>query len=100
VKDVILHDEAQKEMEEAASWYEEKRIGLGDDFLDMVDKTFVEIARTPGAFGFFSNTEFRKRSTKRFPYLIIYREREDDIWVVAVAHTKRKPRYWLNRTKP
>jgi plasmid stabilization system protein ParE len=34
---------------------------------------------------------------RRFPYLIVYRKREDVIEVVAVAHARRKPSYWKKR---
>jgi hypothetical protein len=34
----------------------------------------------------------------RFPYLLIYREREDGvIQILAVAHTSRRPGYWKER---
>jgi hypothetical protein len=29
----------------------------------------------------------------QFPYTIVYRERERDIYV-AIAHTTRRPNYW------
>jgi hypothetical protein len=32
--------------------------------------------------------------------MLVYREREDDIQIIAVAHTSRKPGYWNTRTKP
>lgn len=35
--------------------------------------------------------------TNRFPFTIIYVEREQEFLVIAVAHTSRKPGYWKNR---
>jgi toxin ParE1/3/4 len=99
VRKVVFNEEAQEEMEEASLWYEAKKAGLGEDFLAMVEKALAEISRSPKAFGFFQKTEFRKRQTKKFPYLVIYKEREDHVWVVAVAHGKRKPGYWLRRAE-
>ena len=32
-----------------------------------------------------------------FHYSVIYRERDDGISVIAVAHPSRKPGYWLDR---
>jgi len=29
-----------------------------------------------------------------FPYKVVYRIRETDLYVVAVAHTSRRPNYW------
>ncbi|WP_339378699.1 hypothetical protein [Calothrix sp. NIES-2100] len=34
---------------------------------------------------------------QRFPYLIFYTELEEVIWVIAIAHSKRKPNYWKQR---
>jgi plasmid stabilization system protein ParE len=38
--------------------------------------------------------QFRVRG---FPYKVAYRIREHDIYVVAVAHTSRRPGYWKDR---
>jgi hypothetical protein len=35
----------------------------------------------------------------RFPYSVVYLEDEDEIWVLAVAHAKRRPGYWRGRLK-
>jgi toxin ParE1/3/4 len=32
-----------------------------------------------------------------FPYRLIYRERVDDLYIVAVAHASRRPGYWKRR---
>ncbi len=31
------------------------------------------------------------------PYAVLYIDREDAVWVVAVMHFKRKPGYWARR---
>ena len=31
---------------------------------------------------------------KRFPFSIIYLEKADRVWIVAVAHPSRRPGYW------
>ncbi len=33
----------------------------------------------------------------RFPYSIIFRVDSDRIYVIAVAHAKRRPGYWKDR---
>jgi plasmid stabilization system protein ParE len=35
--------------------------------------------------------------TNRFPYAVIYVERDEDVFIVAVAHTSQRPGYWKNR---
>ena len=33
----------------------------------------------------------------RFPYALLYKIREDGIRILAVMHTKRRPKYWIGR---
>jgi toxin ParE1/3/4 len=99
VKQVTLHEEALMEMGAAKDYYEEKKSGLGDEFLVEVENALASVASNPQAFGFYRSTKFRKRLVKRFPYLVIYRERTQDVWVLAIAHTKRKPGYWSHRAR-
>lgn len=42
---------------------------------------------------------FRRCLLQKFPYAIIYSIEPDHIHIIAVAHTKRKPGYWLIRHK-
>jgi hypothetical protein len=39
----------------------------------------------------------RRVMLKRFPYFIVFFDWQDVIFVVAVAHAKRRPRYWKRR---
>jgi hypothetical protein len=34
---------------------------------------------------------------KRFPYHVIYLEKQNDIRILAIAHDRRKPGYWKSR---
>ena len=42
----------------------------------------------------------RKATIQRFPYVIAFEERERRVLLLAVAHAKRRPLYWLTRAKP
>jgi len=42
----------------------------------------------------------RRVLVRRFPYSVVYLEKGGRLWVVAVAHAKRKPFYWIKRTIP
>lgn len=41
--------------------------------------------------------QVRRRVLKKWPYSIIYSVDARSVFVVAVAHDKRKPGYWLAR---
>ena len=36
----------------------------------------------------------------RYPFSVVFRERLHDIQIIAIAHAKRRPRYWAKRVKP
>jgi toxin ParE1/3/4 len=44
---IVLRDEAQAEFDEAFDWYEDKRAGLGLEFLAEIQKVFDRIAVQP-----------------------------------------------------
>ena len=39
----------------------------------------------------------RTKSVLGFPYRVVYYEDADELFVVAVAHDKRRPGYWSHR---
>jgi hypothetical protein len=74
VKPFRISHPASAEFADAVRWYEQKRIGLG-----------AAAGRT------------RSWLLSRFPYRVIYRVRDEDIYIVAIAHTSRRPGYWKDR---
>ena len=98
-----LLPEARAELREAAFRYERERNGLGDEFLIAVDEAIQSIVAMPLVFGYYEalpdNHRFRRLRMRRFPYIVVYECREDGILIVSVAHTSRKPGYWLKRTE-
>ena len=43
--------------------------------------------------------EVRCVVARRFPYVIFFVEHENEIFVVAIAHTRRAPGYWAQRLR-
>ena len=100
-----LHPEAQTELRSAALWYEERRPGLGDEFIADVSATLDRIGSAPESYPAWPRTRaagllIRKATIQRFPYLIAFEKHEQHVLVLAVAHAKRRPLYWLTRTNP
>lgn len=89
---------AQTELDEAFLWYEEQAIGLGYEFLDEFDQSVRLIVSFPELFEEIEEG-VRRCLINRFPYGIIYGIDVDEIVVIAVAHLKRKPNYWIERKK-
>lgn len=87
---------AQQELDDAVAWYNEQATGLGQDFLDELDRVVRRAVTFP-----MSCPEIepgvRRCLLARFPYGLIYGVDRKTIVVVAVAHLHREPRYWVGR---
>ena len=86
---------AQQEVDEAVAWFEERTEGKGVDFLDELDRIVRIVKAYPRASPQI-DLEIRRRLFARFPYSLIYGIDRNTIVVVAVAHSRRSPRYWVD----
>jgi toxin ParE1/3/4 len=93
---VVYRRAAQAEFMDAAIWYEQQRIGLGEEFVREIEVAVNKAAESPKsyptAFG-----DVRRAVARRFPYSIFFRERGDLLVVLAVFHGKRDPQVWQRR---
>jgi plasmid stabilization system protein ParE len=93
--------ESELEAAEAVIWYDDQRVGLGDDFLTEYAKAVDRIrngpAELPRLESYVGPHDVRRCLLKRFPYLVIFTYRQDEVLVVAVTHARRRPLYWLER---
>jgi plasmid stabilization system protein ParE len=74
---------------------------LAARFLDEIDAVSSALARAPRSFprllGLPIDLEVRRAFLRRFPYALVYYEMAGEVRVLAVAHTSRRPGYWLDR---
>jgi toxin ParE1/3/4 len=92
--------EAEAELQSAAIWYVGKRPGLGIEFVAIVDKAFQSTLENPEAYPVWRpDRPYRKRLLKRFPYVVFFGIDAATIEIIAVAHAKRRPGYWLDRLR-
>lgn len=91
-----VHPQVYEELEEARAWYEDQTLGLGDEFLDEVERAIAAIQRSPEAWPIYSH-KTRRFLVHRFPFAIVYRNDETKIQIVAATHQRRKPGYWKSR---
>ncbi len=87
---------AQRELDEAVSYYNGQVAGLGDAFLLEAIAAIERIRQFPDAWHPLGENVRRCR-LRRFPYGLIYHADENGVLVVAVAHTHRRPEYWRDR---
>jgi hypothetical protein len=93
---VIRHPEVPQELEAAALWYEERRPGLGSDFLEEYQATMARILADPKHWRKIRGNN-RKLNFHRFPYAIVYSMSVDTLYIKAVMHLHRRPFYWRHR---
>lgn len=87
---------AREELNEAAAFYEASVPGLGEAFLDDVERAIETVRERPGI-GASMGRGFRKSILRRFPFTIVYAQRDEEIVIVAIAHQRRRPGYWRGR---
>jgi toxin ParE1/3/4 len=87
-------------MAAASRWYDHAQTGLGSNFLHMVDRAIERIERTPQSGSpvpGIKDAAIRRVSVRRFPYYVVYIVLPDRVQVLAVAHQRRRPQYWMER---
>ena len=101
-----LHPEAEDELFHDAAWYDDQRLGLGDEFLEHVYRWFAVVLESPNIWPRWADTPtdldpiIRRLVIDRFPYSVAYQVFADHVLVLAVAHASREPLYRLTRTVP
>jgi plasmid stabilization system protein ParE len=91
-----FHALAERELNEAAQYYEAESPGLGFAFLMEVERCIGAIVEHPEA-GQIQIGSVRRRLVRRFPYAVLYIIKPTGIRILAVMNTKRRPMYWVGR---
>lgn len=93
---LVLVPEAAQDIAEACAWYEDRRCGLGAEFVSCVDGSFQRISRTPEMYAKV-HQEYRRALVRRFPYAVFYEYAEGMVTIYCVFHTSREPEKWRRR---
>lgn len=94
---IRFRPEARAELVDAWSWYEEQRPGLGDELAACVEAAIAKAAREPEAYARVHD-DVRRVLVRRFPYGVFYVVEDGELLVLAVAHGRRRPHDWRDRT--
>lgn len=99
---IEFHPEAAQEVGQAVDWYEDRRAGLGAEFFADLQANLRTIAASPRAWPFWPDARaqtlgIHRFVMKRFPYGLPYMVIEDRVFILAIAHARRHPAYWLRR---
>jgi hypothetical protein len=94
---VIFAPEVWEEVETARAYYENEVDGLGNAFVLTVYQSVNEIKKYPTASRILKGP-YRRFLTPRFPFGIIYRIEQNTLYITAVAHLRKRPFYWNDRS--
>jgi plasmid stabilization system protein ParE len=94
---VYVRPEARDDIEQASTWYERQRPGLGDNFLEQVLDALDRIAENPETYPIV-HRQTRRAVLRRFPFGVFYRVEDDAIVVIAIIHSNQDPRAWQRRS--
>ena len=92
--------EAEGEIDAARRYLNQRVEGLGGRFLEELAETLDAIAARPLSFASLEtlpNSPYRRAQLATFRFIVVFEVLNDDIVVVAVAHSSRATGYWLGR---
>jgi hypothetical protein len=92
-----FHPDAFNEYYDSAAFYQRRVPGLGADYVADFDAIMALVCRTPKFYPTIAALDIYKAGLKRFPFHVIYRVMSTQIIVLAVAHQRRRPAYWMRR---
>lgn len=95
-RQIELHPEAEQEYLHAISWYGQRSITAGTRFESAFQQALNKIHDSPRRWTTYFD-DVHRYTLHRFPFNIFYRLDAERIFVVAIAHGRRRPDYWLTR---
>jgi plasmid stabilization system protein ParE len=93
---VVFRPAARAEFDGATLWYEDRRPGLGAQFVSEIDYAVEHASKYPDRYPI-KHKEIRSVRARRFPYSIYYIAEAEQIVVLAVFHAWRNPAIWRSR---
>lgn len=97
MRPTVFHPLAETDFAEGVEFYAKRSRRLAAGFADAVDDALAFVRSRPEA-GTPLRGGLRSWLLRRFPYRLIYREEPDRIYILAVAHHRRRPEYWRDRS--
>lgn len=95
-RSIRLHPLAADEAEVARLWYFERNPQVSRAFVTALDAAVASIAASPRRWPRVHG-KYRRYLLRKFPFSVVYFERDEVIEIIAVAHHRRRPGYWRAR---
>jgi plasmid stabilization system protein ParE len=94
---VLFTPAARADLVAAIRWYGFNAPHVVPHFRDALRTAVARIAENPKQFPA-SPANTRRALLRRFPYIVVFRETSQAVYVVAVFHTHRDPLTWQRRS--
>jgi plasmid stabilization system protein ParE len=91
-----FHPEAWQEFETAENWYRQQNPTASIGFIAAIYDALEDISRWPRTWPTYQYGT-KRFVLQKFPYALIYREKESAVQILAIAHGHRRPGYWKDR---
>ena len=99
---VRFEPEAQDEFDAAVDWYAARNQVVALRFIDAVQEAVEAVLAKPEAWPNAPHVEpelgVRRHLLRKFPYGLVYMLIADEVRVLAIAHCRRHPVYWKQRS--
>lgn len=96
-----IHPEAAEELSEGIAWYERAGAERADEFDAAFAALIGRLLQWPDSGSQHrvqaADLVVRQAKIPRSPYWVIYYVEHETLFVIAVAHERRKPGYWKDR---
>ncbi len=89
-RQLIVTEDTEADLLEAAAWYEKQRRGMARTFLEQVQRTFDLIAKSPLAYPQ-AKHGMRAAQLRQFPYLAFFKFDDAAVTIEGVLHGRRDP---------
>jgi len=94
--ELIIAPEVEQDIADAYAWYEDRRIGLGEEFLSCIDACIATVLRAPEIYELV-HENYRRSLVRRFPFAVFYEFETGVVTIYSVFHTSRDPAKWRRR---
>jgi len=91
---LIIRPGAESDISEAYSWYNDRLLGLGSEFINCIDDAINSIMSNLESYTTVYKN-IRPSLIRRFSCAVYYIYEESNIVLLTVLHFKRNPKSWL-----
>jgi toxin ParE1/3/4 len=95
-KALEIHPSALSDLKSAIGWYLERSEPAAIEFAAEMDRAVALVVESPARWPTGEHGT-RKFILNRFPFAVVYREKQTSIQILAIAHGHRNPDYWKGR---